>query len=416
MTGKPDSILTGLPARSMTRRSLFAAIGAGALAGVALAPARANSQTPTPLVARNFVNRLAQLLELAPTHSPSAGNPAPPFYYADLEHQLASVDLDQIDLDADTTEFPPGFREAVLSLPLAAVAYQRGLLAGWLPTFGFVPYAVHQTLTLNASPDVVTMFTGGFDPDRVRETLVSSGFEPVDAGNGLAVLAYPQALDANSDVFQLGVGTMGHAAIIGETAVFSQQPVDVERVAAIAQGAAPSMAVQEPWLGFAQLFSADTVGLIPMLPDALVAPAASQIATPMATPADGTAMGGLEYLAFGVRSGAMNAPLSLVGEGTPEATPFNGVQATSARIEGRIQYATSAQASEQAEAIPGAWQDGVSALTGQPYQDILALESAGVDESDDRVVALDFVTVNAVNSWIQLIQSRDLAPLLPIQG
>lgn len=394
----------------MISRRTFALAAAG-LAVASWAPQTA-AQTPIQMETADLADRLTPLIELAPTYLPSVGNPAPPFYYADLQAQLASVGIDQFDPDSAETEFPDGFREALLGLPLAATAYQVGLVPEWLPTFGFAPFSVHQALTLNASPDAVTMFSGGLDPERVRTALTASGFEQADEEEDAQVYSYPDAADPGSVVFQLGLGTMGHAVLVDDTVVFSQQKSGARRVARVSAGMEPSMAEKEPWTELLPTFSSDIVGLIPLYPEAMMVPGQQPAATPVAR----ASSGGLQYLAFGIRAGSMNAPLSLVGEGTPEATPADGFQAEPATIEARLRYGSSEQAAQQAEAIPEAWKAGRSALTGEAFDEILTLQSSSVSGADDRMVSLDFVTVDSVNSWIQLIQGRDLSPFLPIEG
>jgi hypothetical protein len=45
----------------------------------------------------------------------------------------------------------------------------------------------------------------------------------------------------------------------------------------------------------------------------------------------------------------------------------------------------------------------------------MRLDNSRVHEDDDSVVAVDFVS-DVPNRWIQMIQTRDLAPFLPVVG
>lgn len=172
------------------------------------------------------------------------------------------------------------------------------------------------------------------------------------------------------------------------------------------------MVEESPWPDLIPTFSGDVVGLIPLFPAAMVAPVPQASATPAGEPS----FGGLQHLAFGVRSGSVSAPLSLGGEGTPEATPIGGVESVPAQVEARLRYETPDQAAEQADAIPQRWEEGESVLTAEPFSDVMTVESSSVSATDSNVVAIDFATVGGTNSWIQLIQVRDLSPFLPVEG
>ncbi|MDQ3614022.1 MAG: hypothetical protein M3412_06800, partial [Chloroflexota bacterium] len=220
-------------------------------------------------------------------------------------------------------------------------------------------------------------------------------------------------IDLESSVGRLGIGTMNHAAVYDDALVFAQQESAISDFTQTVAGLAPSMLEQELWAGMIDLFSPDTVGLIPVSPGIVGAEDASPVLE-AATPATRTSSG-LEYLAFGVRAGSVSEPLSLVGQGTPEATPVSGISSVPAQVDVRIRYGSAALAGQEAEAIPERWRELSSPLSGQPYVELMRLDDSRVHADDDLVVAVDF-TSDVPNRWIQMVQTRDLAPILPVVG
>ena len=370
------------------------------------------SQTPVAGAFAPFADRLLPLLSMVPPIRPDSGNLAPPFYYTDLATQLASVGIDQPHPDSALSALPDGFAEAMLGLPLAAHAFQREVGDDWFETFGFEPYAVHRVLTLNAAPGVITVFAGGLDNDRIAEALPAIGYEEHEQASRGSVWSFAGESDATSPAFRLGLGTMDYAVIFDDVVVFAEERMAIEAVTRVSAGDEPSMAVASVWPDLLPTFSDDLVGFIPILPESMQVPSFDMGSTPVATPT----LGGLRHLSFGIRAGAINAPLSLVGEGTPEATSISDFEPQPARIEVRLRYETEEQAARHVELIPELWALGTSAFSGQPLTSLMTVESAAVSEMEPTVASIDFTTVSATNAWIQLVQVRDLAPFIPAEG
>lgn len=370
------------------------------------------SQTPVGDAFDAFVDRLLPLLSMVLPITPDPGNLAPLFYYTDLAGQLASVGIDQPRPGSAPNALPVGFAEAMLGLPLAAHAFQREVGDNWFETFGFEPYAVHRVLTLNAASGVISVFAGGLDTDRIAESLSDVGYEEHERASRAFVWSFAGESDTTLPVFRLGLGTMDHAAIFDDAVVFAQDRTAIEAVTRVSTGDEPSMAEASVWPALLPTFSDDLVGFIPILPASMHVPLSDVGATPVATPT----FGGLRHLAFGIRAGAMSEPLSLVGEGTPEATPVSGFEPQPSRIEVRLRYESEEQAARHVELIPELWALGTSAFSGQPLTSLMTVESAAVSKMVPTVASIDFTTASATNAWIQLVQARDLAPFFPAEG
>lgn len=398
---------------AMSRRTLSlgsAMLAIGTQSGIAAQPA--TPVTPIADELPSFADRIGTLLAMVPARE-LANDPLIPFYYADLARQMASVGVELPDPNVPLGSLPDGFVESSLALPLAAHAFPAGRTPEWFETFGFNPFGVDQAITLNLAPDVVSIFTGEFDVDAVRATLKASGYLPVQQETGGSYWTVGDDIDLESSVGRLGIGTMNHAAVYDDALVFAQQESAISDFTQTVAGLAPSMLEQELWAGMIDLFSPDTVGLIPVSPGIVGVEDASPVLE-AATPATGTSSG-LEYLAFGVRAGSVSEPLSLVGQGTPEATPVSGISSVPAQVDVRIRYGSAALAGQEAEAIPERWRELSSPLSGQPYVELMWLDDSRVHADDDLVVAVDF-TSDVPNRWIQMIQTRDLAPILPVVG
>lgn len=400
----------GATRAALTRRGFL--IGSAALALGARNMVDARQATPARDGLSAFVDRIGPLLAMAPMMEMSGETPIP-FYYADLERQMVAAGVDLPDPNVAFDSLPVGYVEASLALPLAAQAFQVGLTPEWFETFGFNPFGVSQAITLHGPPDVVTIFAGEFDVDRIETVLDASGFQRLEQEIGGSYWTVGDELDLQSPVGQLGVGTMNHAAVYEDALVFTQREADVQEVTHVVAGNVAPMLEQEIWASMIELFSPDTVGLIPASPTVMLAMGAPEEGD-SATPVSDDAIV-VEYLAFGVRAGAVSEPLSLVGEGTPEATPVSHLAGVPAEVEVRIRYGDAAVAEREAEAIPQRWGELASPFSDAPYAELMELHDARVHDEDASVVAVDFVS-DVPNRWIQLIQTRDLAPFMPVVG
>lgn len=359
-----------------------------------------------------FADRIGMLLAMAPARE-LTDDPLISFYHADLARQMASVGVELPDSNAAPDSLPDGFVESSLALPLAARAFQAGMTPEWFETFGFNPFGVDQALALNDPPDILTIFTGDFDVDRIESVLDASGYQRFEQEIGGSYWTVGDELDLGSQVGQLGFGTMNHAAVYKDVLVFAQREADVQELTHVVAGNVAPMLEQARWAGMIALFSPDTVGLIPVSPEIAGAGDGSAVVD-ASTLVPGTSSG-LEYIAIGVRAGSVSEPLSLVGQGTPEAAPVSGSSSVPAQVEVRIRYADAAMSGREAEAIPERWRELSSPLTGQPYAELMRLDNSRAHEDDDSVVAVDFVS-DVPNRWIQMVQTRDLAPFLPVVG
>lgn len=392
------------PSMSISRRRFVA--GAGALA-VGLRGGTV-AQTPEPVAGIDFLERIGALFAAAPERGmPEV--PAVPFSYADLAGQLEATGVERPDPSNQSSAFPPGFPEATMALPLASRPFQSGLDPAWFETFGFNPLAIGQALDCSVPPNVISIFAGGFDAEQVERALGASGYRSVRHDTSRSYWDYGDNLAPDTPVGRLGGGQMRHAMVSDGVLVFTEQEADVQAVTEVLAGQASSMAEQDLWAGMVTMFSPDTVGLMPVAPQALQASAPAN--TPSATPV-AASPASIEHLAFGVRAGSRAAPLALVGEGTPEPEPEPGADPVPARVEARIWYGSEDAAAREAEAIPVRWTETSSLFTGEPYAELMTIEDARVSDQDARVVAIDFDT-EVPNRWMQIIHTADFAPFLP---
>lgn len=394
---------------SLSRRAVLGA-GAALTLALALPGGAAARQTPPEDDAMDVQDRLERLLAAVPVDDVDTDAPIP-FYYADLAGQLGAAGVERPNPAGPTTALPPGFVEATMALPLAARAFESGRSEEWLATFGFNPYAVDQALTLAEPPHVVSFFRGGFSRERVEAALEASGYQVILQETGGSYYSFGDDISPETPIGRLGLGAMNQAMVTDDLLVFAHDEGDLQAVTQVVGDYQPSLLEEPGWAEVAPRFPADTVGLIPISPE-LVAGLPVEVATPMATPVGAGA--GLERIVFGVRAGSRSEPLALVGDGTPAATPV-GEPGVPARVEARLWYGSAELAEREAEAIPARWREGASALTGQPWPELMALDAATVMADTPEVVALSF-TAPVPNRWVQLIHTRDLAPLAPATG
>jgi hypothetical protein len=382
---------------SISRRTLLG----GAIAAAATPVVRGGAQTPAPVEAIDFHERIGALLAAMPA---SAAQDQGTFFYADLAGQLAAAGVERPDSGRTTRDVPEGYAQATAALPLASRAFDSVMNPSWYPTFGFTAAAIGQALMLGGER-ALAIFRGGFDPDAVREALIASSYVVVRREHGDA-LTFGDDPELKTTVGRLTLGSMNHAIVRDDLLVFAEAEARVEEVLAVLAGDTPSMVDANRWTGLAALFSADVVGMIPVPASALAFWSGG--ATPVATAA------ALLDMAFGVRGGSRSEPLALGGEGTPQATPV-GLSPRPARIEARLRYADATIAAREAEAIPRRWRGGESTVTEEPFTALMELVDARVSPVDPRAVALDFAA-DAPNRWSQLIFTNDLSPFLPTAG
>jgi hypothetical protein len=397
------------PHISFTVSRRVALAGAAVLAAGAIAAGRSVAQTPAVPAGIDFTDRITPLLAAAPEMELDDSQPLA-YYYADLAGQLASLGVERLDPAHQMTKLSDGFFAASVAIPLASRAFQSGVDPEWFQTFGFNPFAIGQALEIAMPPKTISIFRDGFERATVEAALEASGYTLVLQETGGDYWTLGDDADLDSMVGRLSFGTMNSAYVTDDVLVFTQREADIQAVTQALAGYAPSMAEQGLWTGMVGEFASDTVGLVPLAPGVL-----GSAFEPSATPAPAVAVD-VQYLAFGVRAGARSAPIALVGEGTPEATPTSHEAAIPARVQARIRYGSEETARREAEEIPQRWETLDSLRTGEPYTALMTVEDARVSGSNPQVAAIDFVTVESPQVWIQLIHTRDLLPFTPRVG
>jgi hypothetical protein len=364
-----------------------AALAAGARATCA--------QTPTALPA--FVDRLGELLALVPDGLVGATDESISAYtYADLGSQRASLGLDAPVGD----NLPEGFLAGVESLPLSHNAFSFALTTEWSDTFGFAPLEIDRMLVAGEPPNAISIFAG-VDTERVRAALLAAGYTEVLQETGGSYLTFGDDFDPSTSVGRLGVGSMNQAMIGQGLVVFTRDEGTLQQVTQVAAGLAPSTLETGGWPALMATFSADTVGVMALLPGMF------------ARSGDASAM---RQAAFGVRAGATSIDIweaDDAGTELPEPTSIADVPETRARVEVRIRYADVETAASEAEAIPERWESMTSVMNERPLTELMLVQSAGVAENDPTVAAIDFRVKGPGGWWRQLVERADLAAFVP---
>ncbi len=377
---------------TLSRRSLLA--GAAA---VTVSTRVATAQTPvaSPVGAGGFIGRLVPLLGIIPAELVDAANePLAPFTYADLASQLTSVGLPAPVGDS----LPDGFLPGTQALPLSHNAFRSALTPAWSDTFGFWPLEIEQMLTAGDPPDTVAIFTG-IDTERVRASLVASGYAVVLQEIGGDYLTFGDDVSLTSEVGRLGLGSMNQAVVRDGIAIFTRDEGMIQRVTQVMAGLGPSILEVGGWPDLLTTHAGDTVGVV--------------AAGPAAFGRSGDASA-IVQASFGVRAGA-TSPDPEADPDPREAATIAELPATSARVQVRIRYDDPVMASEEAEAIPERWESMASALTGEPFTDLMLVESAGVVPGDPTVAAIDFRVKGPAGWWYQMLDNSDLGPFAPRQ-
>ncbi len=311
---------------SFTVSRRVAVAGAAAMVAGAIAGGSGLAQTPATLADIVFADRITPLLAAAPEMELDDSMPLG-FYYADLAGQLASLGVERPHPSQQMTGLSDSFFAASVAIPLASRAFQSGTDPEWYQTFGFNPFAIGQALEIAMPPKTISIFQDGFERATVEAALEASGYSMVLQETGGDYWTLGDDADLESTVSRLSFGTMNSAFVTDDVLVFAQLEADIQAVTQALAGYAPSMAEQGLWTGMVGEFASDTVGLMPLAPSLL-----GSAFDPSATPAPAVAVD-VQYLAFGVRAGARSAPVALVGEGTPEATPASHEAAIPARVQ-----------------------------------------------------------------------------------
>ena len=377
----------------LSRRGLMiggAVVAFGACRGVG---AQAPAASPVAGVSTPFIDRLNELLAIAPaTAADAAGEQSVLLSFADLERQLTAVGVPA----PSGGDMPEGFIQVIEALPLSSTAFRYGLSPEWSSTFGFEPFSVGRVLEVGEPPNMVTIFAG-VDTERVRAALLESGYQEIDQETGGSYLTFGDDFSPSTSVGQLGVGSMNQAALGEDLVVFTREESTIQQVTQVMAGYAASMLEQGSLPDLMATFAADTVGVIALHPSVL-----SEFGDVSA----------IQQIALGVRAGADNRDLQ-AGASTEDAPSAAALPETRARVQVRIRYSDEAIASAEADAIPERWAETNSLRTDQPLSELMLIEEAGVVEGDPTVAAIDFRVNGPAGRWYQLIYNRDLAPFVP---
>jgi hypothetical protein len=359
---------------ALSRRSLL--IGS-ALAAAAAKPVVAQTPVASPVAAGAFVEHIDALLAMAPAELVEVTETSlSPFTYADLATQLAAVGMPKPVGDT----LPEGFIAATQGLPLAHSAFQNALTPAWSDTFGFWPFEIDRMLVAGEPPNGIAIFAG-IDTDAVRAALTASGYTEVLQEIGGDYLTFGDDTSLATEVGRLGLGGMNQAVVRDGVAIFTREEAMIQRVTQVMAGLSPSILETGGWPNLMPTLAEDTVGVV------AVAPAA------FSRSGDASA---IQQATFSVRAGATGE------EGSPGA-----------RVQARIRYVDVATAAAEAEAIPERWASMASVVNGEPFTELMTVESAGVAPGDPTVAAIDFEVNGPAGRWYQMVTIGDLAPFVP---
>ncbi|MGN6033372.1 MAG: hypothetical protein ACTHQE_17100 [Thermomicrobiales bacterium] len=395
---------------------------AGALAGSS-AGARVHAQGATPTPAADApVSALKAVLSLVPEGIASQASATGLLCsYADLEAQCAALGVDRTD--------PAWFQQVPIvsvvgPLALASPAFQYGLGDEFVEALGFRPYDLDRALETGASPDTLSIMQGDFDRDRLTAAWKASGFAPVSLDGGRTMWSKGEngELDMSDPVTRFGAGALNNLLLLDDrTLVISRMGAVVRGVVTQAAGGAGSSMLAMPHV------DAAVSALLPTTASALVvsgsllqagptnAPRAG--GTPSAEPGGGAAvLPPVSMASFGVEAGATTATSGEIDSGTPIPLPGETAIGAVKRAQVRLVMGSGADAATAVAVVPERWARMRSAVTGQPYRELMALIASDVVEDDPTVAAFDFDQGVAGSRWMQIVIRRDLLPFAPGPG
>jgi hypothetical protein len=410
-------IHTSVPLNFTRRRLLTGSIGV--FAGVAAGRGVLAQDDATPedvAIPEGGPERIHSLLQMIPAEfGPPAEEAGVTFYYADVRRQLESVGYPL---------FEPGAEETVPYitvtnvLALAAQAYQFSNNPEFVETFGFSALQAEESMLIGAPPNDLTIFRGGLPVEDLPAIWEASGYarETGASGTDIWTAGKEGELDLTTNISQFGLGGLNNVAIFGDTLVFSRYFDAIEAVAA--HVAAPADSIVDH-LGLADLLATlaeDTVSVVAITGDFLelhsmmLPEQAAQVEGLIEESAEEAGeFPEIQGAIFAITAGAVASGFVPTGEGTPDASPVGSVEESDGGIvEVRLLVDSEEEAATAVAAVEYRWNAWNSAISAEPFTELMTIVTAEPDPAVSNVAAIDFRSVKHNQVWLNLVLQRDL--------
>jgi len=162
--------------------------------------------------------------------------------YADLQAWTASRGL--ATLNGLTDSSLPAWSAELDSLAIPTSLADRGLDPAWDQSYGFNLTQVHQVLIVGQAPDYVMMLRGGFDPARLQDAWVSSGYQAVEVeGTTIWTLFPGDTIDLSDTASRPAMGMLNNIVLLDDgTLVSAAKLPRLQSVLRVLNGSASSLA------------------------------------------------------------------------------------------------------------------------------------------------------------------------------
>jgi hypothetical protein len=412
-------IHTTVPLNFTRRRLLTGSIGV--FAGVAAARGVLAQDDPaTPegvLIPEGGPERLHSLLQMIPaSFGPQAEEAGVTFYYADIRRQLESTGVPAY--DPATGEMPEGYVDATTVLAIAAQAFQYGAEPAFVDTFGFSPLQAEESLSIGAPPNDLTIFRGGLPIDELPAIWEASGYarETGSSGTEIWTAGREGELDLTTSISQYGLGGLNNVAIFGDTLVFSRYFDDIDTVAAHVAEPSDSIVDHLHLNELIATLSEDTVSAVAMTGaflelHSLMLPEQAAQAQELfdESAAETGEFPEVRSAIFAITAGAVGPSFVPTGEGTPDASPVTTAEETDGgMVEVRLLVDSEEEAATAVAAVEYRWNTWSSAMSAEPFTELMTVVTAEPDPVVPTVAAIDFRSVASNRVWIDLVLQRDL--------
>ena len=401
------------PARrfpGLSRRALMLG-AAGLMAAPGVERVMAFQGTPAdsgaaPGTAQGRLNALLRLVPVA-----AMGGPDPDqllFSWVDLETHFASLGVnDWRDPDVSIVEVTNAL--AVLdNLTRYALSPEAE------ETFGFSALDASQILVAGNPPDQIAYYAG-LPVDRLPAVWEKAGYERMDGEFGPYWTAGQEGEhDMTSPITTIGVGALNNAAIIDDVVVFARTARLLQQVQGLAVDGGDSAANDAELAEVIETLPDDTVNVIALPGQALsvssITPEGGQVTGADILAESDDAVGAMPPLAlalFGITAGARTP----AGQGTP--VPVDGPET---RFLARLLTDSPEDAALAAEVVAWRVENMASAVSPQPYSDLMTLESPEDEQVAGNVATLNFSAVENIAFWQRMIFALDLWPFAWAEG
>jgi hypothetical protein len=391
------------PARrlpGLSRRALMLG-AAGFMAASSVERTLAFQGTPAdpgaaPGTAQGRLNALLRLVPVA-----ALGGPDPDqwlFSWVDLETHFAALGV------TDWRDPDVSIVEVTNALAVMDNLIQHALSEEAQETFGFSALDASQILVAGNPPDQVAYYAG-LPVDRLPAVWEKAGFERMDGEFGPYWTAGQEGeLDMTSPISTIGVGALNNVAILNdEVVVFARTARLLQQVQGLVVDGGDAELVE-----VIETLPDDTVNVIALPGQALavssITPEGGQVTGADILAESDDAVGAMPPLAlalFGITAGARTP-----GDG---GTPVP-VEGPEARFLARLLTDSPEDAALAAEVVAWRVENMASAVSPQPYSELMTLETPADEQVAGNVATLDFSAVENIGFWHRMLFSLDLWP------